>query len=107
MRAALKADPSLAETNNSDSNDEVVDPSTTNDVKIKAKKKKIIKKGKKNVDFEIVFKGQDGVVTSYKDNEDEAAVLPKKKKKVKEGKIQSEETLEMLMNALKPQSTGA
>lgn len=56
---------------------------------------------KKDIDFEIMFKGQDGVVTSYK-NEDE--VVPKKKKKVKEGKIQSEETLEMLMNALKPQS---
>ena len=56
---------------------------------------------KKDIDFEIMFKGQDGVVTSYK-NEDE--VVPKQKKKVKEGKIQSEETLEMLMNALKPQS---
>ena len=56
---------------------------------------------KKDIDFEIMFKGQDGVVTSYK-NEDE--VVPKKKKKLKEGKIQSEETLEMLMNALKPQS---
>lgn len=82
MRAALKADPSLAETNNS--SDDEVDPSTT-DVKTKAKKKKVVKKGKKEIDFEIVFKGQDGVVTSYKNEDEEAA--PKKKKKVKEGKI--------------------
>ena len=69
--------------NNSSNDESIIETST--DVK-KAKKKKVMKKpnNKKDIDFEIMFKGQDGVVTSYK-NEDE--VVPKKNKKVKEGKI--------------------
>ena len=70
------------------------------------KKPKVMKKPlHKGVEVEIKVKGQDGQVTSYQDevdnNNEESKKAVKKKKTVK-SKIQSEETLEMLMNALKP-----
>jgi hypothetical protein len=69
---------------------------------------------KKELEFEIKLKGEDGQVIKYTEGEDDEEGVedqeneekPKKKaKKKKAAKIQSEETLEMLMNALKPQNT--
>jgi len=69
----------------------------------------------KEVEFEIKVKGDDGQVHKYNENEEEdnesgedsndsakAAKKVTKKSTNGKSKIQSEETLEMLMNAMKP-----
>ena len=79
-------------------------------------KKKAQKRAKKpQVDFEIKVKGEDGQVIKYTEDDydhqspdgsgEEDRPKKKGKKKKAASKIQSEETLEMLMNALKPQNT--
>lgn len=71
------------------------------------KKKGVKKLKKKEVDIEIKVKGDDGQVTSYHDDEEDGDEVTKPKakkgkKKSTKSKIQSEETLEMLMNIMKP-----
>jgi len=65
---------------------------------------------KKEVDIEIKVKGDDGLVVSYQDEEnleqegEKMKAVKKGKKKSSKPKIQSEETLEMLMSVMKPTS---
>lgn len=95
---------------------------------VKPKKKGLVKKGKKGVEVVIKMKGLDGELITFeegKDNVSESSKsekeniddIEKKKKAVKKKKstktvkeaksdITSEQTLEMLMNVLKPKKTG-
>lgn len=93
QRQAAKSDPTQIE-------DESSLMETTNDAPQLKKKKTLVAKKKKDVGVEIKVKGEHGDVISYHEEEEEQ----EKKKTKKKSKIQSEETLEMLLNALKPQS---
>lgn len=97
QRQAAKNDPGL-----NDDLDESSMMTTESVVDAPAAKKKkkttsFVKK-RKDVGIEIKVKGDDGEVTSYQEEE----VEEKPKAAKKRSKIQSEETLEMLLNALKP-----